>query len=375
MKLFPSRRAARVRYAIRFVERFAQSRKAQGKDVIHLNVGDPAKYDFPVPAHIRSVATAALKNRNYYAPSAGIDEAREAVAQAYGVTKEQTFITSGVSEGIDILMNVLLNPKDVVLLPKPTYPLYTAACEASGLRHAFYPTNPETWEPELSPSRAKALVVINPNNPTGAVYGNKKLKEIVDFAIKHKLVLIADEIYDEIVFEDYTNLRKIVKDEAPLVTLNGLSKNFLAPGWRIGWMTLHNIDVNAITDAIQNLCEVRLCAPTPMQFAIKTALTGTRQHVAEMVRKLKKRRNLVYQRLNEIGLTCVKPRGAFYAFPKIPAKNDLKFVQQLCEKTGVLCVHGSGFGMPGYMRIVFLPQEPVLNEAMDRIETFVKRWK
>ncbi len=375
MELIPSKRAAGVEYAIRYVERFADARKKKGKDVIHLNIGDPARYDFPVPEHVLRAVAAALKDRNYYAPSAGIDEAREAVAKAYGTTRDNSFITSGVTEAIQITLNVLLNSNDVVLLPKPIYPLYTAQCQALGLKYDYYETDSK-WQPVIGsvPKNAKALVVINPNNPTGAVYGKKVLKEIVDVAAKNNLVLIADEIYDEIVYDDFTPLRKVAKTEVPLITLNGLSKNCLAPGWRIGWMALHNIDSPQFREAIQNVCETRLCSPTPMQYAVKPALTGSKKHIARMVSKLEKRRNLVHKRLNERGLSCTKPEGAFYIFPKIPATDDFSFVRELCAKTGVLCVHGSGFGAPGHMRVVFLPQEKVLEQAMNRIERFVKEF-
>ncbi|MBI4148135.1 aminotransferase class I/II-fold pyridoxal phosphate-dependent enzyme [Candidatus Woesearchaeota archaeon] len=377
MNVIPSRRAAGVTYAIRYVERFAQARRAAGKDILNLNIGDPAKYDFDVPAHLKTAVKKALNDKNYYSPSAGLDEARDAVAKHHGVSMQDVFITGGVTEAIQIILNVLLNPQDAVMLPKPTYPLYTAQCMALGLKYVYYPTD-DQWQPTVHtvPANAKALVVINPNNPTGAVYSKKILKNIVNIAATNKFVLIADEIYDHMVFEEHTPLAKIVKDEVPLVTLNGLSKNFLAPGWRIGWMALKNMETGLLTDAIQNLLESKLCAPTPFQFAIKPALTGSQKHIPQMVRKLKKRRDYVYKRLNEIpGMSCTKPGGAFYAFPKIPAEDDYNFVRRLCEETGVLCVHGSGFGKPGHMRVVFLPQEKVLEEAMERIEGFVRNLK
>lgn len=371
----PSKRALRVSYPIRSVDRFADERLRAGKEVIRLNVGDPAKYDFKVPPHIIHAAKEALKSKNFYSPSPGIDVAREAVSKYYKVPEKRVFITIGVSEGIDTAMNALLDHGDKVLLPKPCYPLYTALCQKMGARAVFYDHVAEQdWKPVFSDVKAKAIVVISPNNPTGAVYSKKVLKEMVDVAAKGRMTIIADEIYDGLVFDDeHTPLAKVVKNEVPLISLNGMSKNFFAPGWRIGWMVLKNCDDSSFLKAVWNLLEADLCAPTPMQFAVGAALKGSKKHLRVAVKKLRCRRDLVWKRLNDIGLECSKPKGAFYAFPKIQTMNDEKFVHDLCKKTGVLCVHGSGFGKKGFMRVVFLPKEEVLHDAMDRIEGFLRQ--
>lgn len=370
----PSKRALGVSYPIRAVDFFAEERLNAGKDVIRLNVGDPAKYDFKVPLHVVNAAREALKSKNFYAPSAGIDEAREAVSGYYKVPVKRVFMTIGVSEGIDTAMNALLDRGDSVFLPKPCYPLYTALCQKMEARAVFYDHDAENnWAPVLPQVKAKAIVVISPNNPTGAVYSKKMLKEMVDVAAKGKMTIIADEIYDGLVFEgSHTSLAKVVKDEVPLISLNGMSKNFFAPGWRIGWMVLKNCESSIFLKAMRNLLEADLCAPTPMQFAVKSALEGSRKHVRVAVKKLRQRRDVVWKRLNGMGLECNKPMGAFYAFSQIPTQDDESFVHDLCRKTGVLCVHGSGFGKRGFMRVVFLPKEEVLHEAMDRIERFLK---
>ena len=379
MHLLPSERTAKAVYAIRHVEKYAQERRARGLDVLKLNIGDPVKYDFQTPAHLRKVVQDAVETKNYYAPSAGEDEAREAIAKEYGVLSKQVFLGTGVSAVLDDALNVLLNPQDIVLIPKPYYPLYPVICQKLGLQFALYETRAEEdWAPVLSdpPKGAKAILVNNPNNPTGVVYSKKVLREIVEYAATHKLVILADEIYDEIVFDEpCTRFNDIIKDEVPLITFNGLSKNFLAPGWRLGWMGLKNIDAKGpFVEAVQNILESGLSAPTAPQWAVKPALTGSKEHIKSMVKKLRERRDLVYKRLNEIpGFSCTKPQGAFYAFPKLPVKNDVHFVQELCKETGVLCVHGSGFGMQGYMRMVFLAQKEVLTDALDRIEQFTRK--
>ncbi len=378
MHLLPSERTAKAVYAIRHVEKYVQERRARGLDVLKLNIGDPIKYDFQTPVHLRKVVQDALKTKNYYAPSAGEDEAREAIAAEYSVLPKQVFLGTGVSAVLDDALNVLLNPQDILLIPRPYYPLYPVICQKLGLQFSVYDTVAEEgWTPVLSdpPAGAKAILVNNPNNPTGAVYSKKVLRSIVEYAATHKLVILADEIYDEIVFDEpCTRFHDVVKDEVPLITFNGLSKNFLAPGWRLGWMVLKNIDVKGpFAEAIQNVLESGLSAPTAPQFAVKPALTGSKDHIHDMIKKLRERRDFVHKRLNEIsGFSCTKPEGAFYAFPKLPTKDDVGFVRDLCKETGVLCVHGSGFGMPGHMRLVFLAQKPILTEALDRIEAFTK---
>jgi alanine-synthesizing transaminase len=250
-------------------------------------------------------------------------------------------------------------------------PLYSASLDLFGCEKRFYTLDESSeWELDISDiekqidERTKAIVIINPNNPTGGVYSRKTLKDVVNLAGQNNLVIIADEIYSELIFEGKMEHVASFSGEVPVITFDGLAKNFLAPGWRIGWLAITDRDqrISGIRDAILQLGRVRLCSVTPQQFAIKPALLGKRTHLKQTIIKMKKRRDLTYKRINEIdGLSLVKPKAAFYAFPRINFKIDDKdFVIKLLEEEGITTVHGSGFDMSGHFRIVYLPDEKIL---------------
>lgn len=393
MNILVSSRVQKVKYAVRNVARAAHELEKKGRKLLYLNIGDPGKYDFPTPPHILDACRDALyAQQNYYAFSSGVQEAREAIARSVRVQKisvspEQVVITTGVSEGIDIVMQILLNPGENILMPLPNYPLYEAVAHKIGAEPHFYSLDEENgWEPDIDDVRTKitpktrAILLINPNNPTGGVYRRKTVKALVDVAAEHNLPILSDEIYDHLLFDGEVHIPTAsVTCDVPVITFNGLSKNYLAPGWRVGWMTLNNIQpTSTFAAAVNNLVDARLCSPTPPQFAIKAALEGPQNHVKGMVRKMQERGGIIFKWLNEIdGLSCVKPRGAFYAFPRIEKKKyptDEQFVLELMKQQGVVVVHGSGFGQKAgtqHFRIVFLPPPDVLHRALDKVEKFM----
>jgi len=393
-KLIPAERASRVSYAIRDVVVEANKLKAQGKKVLNLNIGDPNVYDFVTPAHMIEAVYKAMKaNLNNYADSAGVEEAREAVtkeAARYGikgVTKNDVLITAGVSEGIEMALNALLNPGENVLTPIPGYPVYTAVVNKIGAAHNHYNCiEGNGWQPDIDDikkkinNKTKGIILINPNNPTGALYSKKTLQEIVNIAREHNLLIFSDEIYNKILFDgEKHHSTASLADDIPILTFNGLSKNYLVPGWRVGWLIFSGpSELRAdFQDTVFRLARARLSAPGPFQYAIKPALEGPQGHIPEMNRRLQQRRDLIHKRLNEIrGFSCAKPKGAFYAFPKIEldVKDDKKFILDILWKKQILAVFGTGFGYPtpDHFRIVFLPPLDVLDESLNKLEEYVK---
>ncbi|MFH1237777.1 MAG: aminotransferase class I/II-fold pyridoxal phosphate-dependent enzyme [Candidatus Aenigmatarchaeota archaeon] len=393
-KIVPAERASKVSYAIRDVVVEANKLKAQGKKILHLNIGDPNVYDFVTPAHlIEAVYTAMKKNLNNYADSAGIEEARDAIVKEAardgikGVTKNDVLISAGVSEGIEMAMNALLNPGENVLTPIPGYPVYSAIVNKIGAVHNRYNcVEEEGWQPDVDDirkrinSKTKGIILINPNNPTGALYPKKILQEIIDIAREHSLLIFSDEIYSKILLDDDSHVSTAsLANDIPILTFNGLSKNYIVPGWRVGWMIFSGpAELRAdFQETVGKLARSRLSAPGPFQYAIKPALEGPQDHIPEMNRKLKQRRDLIYKRFNEIdGFSCAKPKGAFYAFPKIEldVKDDKEFIMDVLYKKHILAVFGSGFGYPkpDHFRIVFLPPMNVLEESLNKLEEYVK---
>lgn len=390
-----SERASKVRYAVRNIARKAKELEDLGRKMLYLNIGDPGKYDFPTPKHLLDACSTALySQQNYYAFSSGIDEARAAIAKdaakkgIKNITAENVVITTGVSEGVDIVMNTLLNPGENILAPVPNYPLYEAIANKIGAKiNPYYLDEDDGWQPDVDDMRKKidaktrAILFINPNNPTGAVCSRKAVQQVVDLAAEKKVPIISDEIYDQLLFDGEQHIPTAsLTTEVPIITFNGLSKNHLATGWRIGWLIESNIDSrSAFATTINNLVDARLCSPTPPQFAIKAALEGPQDHVKETVRKMQERRDITFKRLNEIeGISCVKPKGTFYAFPRLTTNvynNDERFVLDVLEKEGIVFVHGSGFGQKqgtNHFRVVFLPPPSVLNEAYDKLERFMR---
>lgn len=379
-----SERVARMESPIRDVEGKARELEKGGKKIYYLNIGDPDRYDFDAPEHVkRAYARAALKDKANYAQSEGVLELREEIGKRERVGAEDVLVTSGVSEGALFLFAALLNPGDNLLMPSPSYTQYISMCSVLGGRNNFYGCT-GNWMPDLDKlrkginARTKGIMHINPNNPTGTVCGRKIVQELADIAGEYELPLISDEIYDRIVFEgEAVSPSRLAKD-IPLVTVNGFSKVYKCTGYRVGWLAFRNME--GIREGVARLCRLRLAMNTPAQKAMLAALRGPQGHIKEMVDKLRRRRDIAWKRLNGIdGLSCVKPSGAFYAFPRIHSKRwktDKEFVYDLLGETGVLAVFGSGFSpvlAHQHFRITFLPQEKVLDEAMDRIGEFMAK--
>ena len=288
---------------------------------------------------------------------------------------------------MDICLSALVNPGESVLTPSPDYPLYSAVLCNLGLPVTSYDLNEDDgWQPDLIDvqrkitSRTRALVLINPNNPTGSVCSRRMLEQLAELARRNHLVIFADEIYDKLILDGQQHISiAAVAPDLPVVTFGGLSKNYLAPGWRIGWGIVSG-DADAVkpyTEGIHRLLRARLCANHPEQYAIKAALEGPQDHLTEVRNKLRARRDLTVEWCNSTPrMSCVSPRGAFYAFPSLNiAEGDDIFVKELCRQKHVLVVHGSGFGQkPGsrHIRIVFLPDEQILSKAYQSIGEFIR---
>ena len=393
-KIVPAERLANLRYAIRDIEGIADELSAQGKEILRLNIGDPLQFDYTTPPHmIEAVVKAFEQGKNGYAPSDGIPEAIEAIrreAERKQIRNVQAVIvTEGVSEGIEISLSALVNPGENVLIPCPEYPCYSAVLKKISAEANLYQLSEEQgWEPEIEDlarrvnSKTRALVVINPNNPIGAVYSRQTLTRIVDLAREHGLVLIADEIYDKLSLEEENPVPSLASldSEVQVVTLNGLSKSYLVPGWRVGWCIVSGEGdlLGPYIETMNKLLRARLSAGHAEQFAVPVALDGNQDHLPEVRRKLKSRRDLVLRWCEKIpGLRCVSPRAAFYAFPQLQLEgNDTDFTKNLLIETGVLLVAGSGFGQPPgthHFRLVYLAEETILDEAFHRIQAFVEQ--
>jgi len=371
----PAERLSNLRYAIRDLAVAADAVVKQGHKVLYLNVGDPNIFDFVTPPHVVEAACRAMRdNKNGYAPSQGIPQALEAIreeAARKGIrTVQDVFVTTGASEAVDLCLTALLNPGENVLTPAPDYPLYSAVLAKTGAELNSYFLNEEDgWQPDLDDlkkkinPRTRGIVLINPNNPTGAICTRAMLEQIAELARERNLLIIADEIYDRLILDgsELVSIAEVAPD-VPVVTLGGLSKNYLAPGWRVGWgIVSGEAAVRPYAEAVHKLLRARLSANHPEQYAISVALGGSQDHLIEVNRKLSQRRDITVQACNAIPhMSCVPPRGAFYAFPKIDIPEpDEVFVKELLLEKHILVVHGSGFGQkPGtkHFRIVFLQQ-------------------
>jgi alanine-synthesizing transaminase len=391
-EITPAQRLDNLRYAIRDLVGLANEVKKQGNKVLYLNVGDPNIFDFATPGHVIEAAYRAMRdNKNGYAPSEGVPEALEAIrAEAVqgGISSvHDVFITNGAGEAVDVCLTALLNPGENVLTPSPDYPLYTAVlCKTGAEMNSYFLNEEDGWQPELDDirrkinSRTRAIILINPNNPTGSLCTRKILEQITAIARQHNLLIIADEIYNKLILDGAEHISiAAVAPDVPVVTIGGLSKNYLAPGWRIGWgiVSGEGSAVKPYVEGIHKLLRARLSANHPEQYAIRVALEGPQDHLIEVRKKLSSRRDITVEACNSIPrVSCVAPRGAFYAFPKIdiPDGDDV-FVKDLLLQKHVLVVQGSGFGQkPGtkHFRIVFLPQEEVLRKAYAEIGEFMK---
>lgn len=390
-------RMANVRYAIRDLAVLAEDVARQGHKILYLNIGDPNKYDFVTPPHMIEAVNKAMKDGfNGYAESLGIKPAVESIraeAESKGFKNIQSiFVCYGSGEAIDSCLTALINPGDNVLTPSPEYPLYSAVLAKLDAKLNPYDLDESNgWQPDLKDleskinDRTKAILLINPNNPTGAVYSRQTLETIADIARRHNLLIFADEIYDKLLIDDdakHISIATLAPD-VPCVTFNGLSKAYLVPGWRIGWgiATGPKEALAPYLEGVHKLLRARLSAPHPFQFAIKPALEGPQDHLNVVRTKLRSRRDLTVDWANKTSrVSLVSPKGAFYAHPKLDIPDDdLTFVSDLLKQKHVLVVHGSGFGQkPGtkHMRIVFLPEEPVLKAAYAKMTEFMnERYK
>jgi alanine-synthesizing transaminase len=386
-------RLAQVRYAIRDLAVLADEVASQGKEILPLNIGDPLQFDFCVPPHLIEAVVKAMRDGvGGYAPSLGVPEAVEAVraeAERNGIRNIQSvFMTAGVSEAVDLCFAGLLNPGENVLTPCPEYPLYSAVLVKVGAPLNTYMLDEANgWEPDLENistrilAGTRAIVVINPNNPTGAVYSRKTLEMIAELARQNNLLVFADEEYDKLILDDglpHTSIAALAPD-LPVVTFNGLSKSYLAPGWRVGWAVVSGppAAVKPYIEGVHKLLRARLCANHPQQYAVRPALEGPQDHLVEVRRKLRSRRDLTMQWCNTTPrVSCVKPLGTFYAFPRLEIpESDEDFVRNLLLAKQVFVVHGSGFGQAPatrHFRIVFLPDEQTLRRAYAGIADFIR---
>jgi alanine-synthesizing transaminase len=379
----------------------ARQMEDEGQRIIKLNIGNPGVFGLEVPDEIQQDVIRNMSKSGVYTDSKGLFEPRKAIMHytqskhIAGVTVDDIIIGNGVSELIVMAMQGLLNNGDQVLVPMPDYPLWTAAVTLAGGTPRHYLCDEESgWLPNLADIESKitantrAIVVINPNNPTGALYPKETLLGIIEIARHHGLVIYADEIYDKVLYDDNKHISMAsLADDVLFVTFNGLSKNYRACGYRSGWMVISG-DKSDATDYIEGLnmlASMRLCANVPGQLAIQTALGGY-QSIDDLVAptgRLCKQRDLAFDMLTSIpGVTCVKPKAAMYLFPKLdskmyPIKDDQQFILDLLLEEKVLLVQGTGFNWktPDHFRVVFLPNVDDLTEAINRIARFLKNYR
>ena len=399
MEFLKSRRLDNLKYEIRGATyQKALELESQGFKIHNLNIGNPAPFGFNSPDEIVHDLILNIRNAQGYTDSRGLFSARKAVMHhtqtqgIHGVEINDIFIGNGVSELILLSMQALLNPGDEILVPSPDYPLWTTAIALSGGKPVHYVCDEQSdWNPDLDDMekkitpRTKGIVLINPNNPTGAVYEKEVLENIAGMAERHGLIIFSDEIYDQILYDEARHYpMATLVSETLCISYGGLSKNYRSAGFRGGWMILSGAKLKArsYVEGILLLASLRLCANVPTQYAIQTALGG-HQSIKELVTengRLHKQMNLVYERLVSIsGVSCVKPKGSLYVFPKLDLKkfgleNDEKFVYDLLSEQKVLVVPGSGFNYitDDHFRIVFLPTVDELNQALDKLEHFLE---
>jgi len=400
-KIPATSRASTIEYAIRDVVVPAAKLEAQGIDIIKLNIGDPLAYPgLPTPNHmIEAYKKALVDQKNGYSPAYGIYSLREAIAidernkinGAWDCDPEDVYICHGVTEALQILFAAFLNNNDEVLAPGPHYPPYMAYPQLFGGKTVEYRLDPDNaWSIDFEDlkskmnDRVKLLVLINPNNPTGNVIKENELDKIIDLVSKWKnCTIISDEIYDRLNFNnDHISTASRSKN-VPVITLNGVSKVYYAPGWRIGYMALHDPSNNlsTIKDALERLLRSRLCASTPAQYGYIAGLQGENAWMDNYLSMIKKHNDVCINKINNInGLSVQEPKGAFYMFVRITHEywknNDKDFVLSLLNKKHVLTVHGSGFSKQygkGHFRLVFLPSKDILHDALDRIDDFLQQ--
>ena len=382
-----------VEYAIRDIVLAARKVEQSGMTVDYLNIGDPVQFGFQPPDNVKQALIDSINNgENYYSTSEGLLELREEIAKkenlkGLSITADDILITNGVSEGLDMVISSIVEEGDEVLLPGPYYPPYASYVRLHGGIPVEFSVDLNNSTPDIEDIKSKitsktvAICLISPNNPTGVVFNENALKELVDIANEHNLYIICDEIYDQIIFDDkFVGIGKVAGD-SPIIILNGFSKVHLMSGWRIGYIAFNQSpQLESIREHLPKLARVRIATSLPVQHAALESLRGPQNYINDFVSEMKKHRDLVVKRLNEMpGLSCPNPKGAFYAFPKIEDNrfgNDKEFVTKLLESKGVLTVHGSGFGEQygtGHFRLVYLPSLEILDSAMNKIEEFVSQ--
>ena len=388
-----SKKVVGVEYAIRDIVLAARKVEQTGMKVDYLNIGDPVQFGFQPPDNVKQALIDSIKNgENYYSTSEGLLELREEIAKkenakGLAITADDVLITNGVSEGLDMVISSIVEEGDEVLLPGPYYPPYASYVRLHGGLPVEFSVDLNNSTPDFDDIKSKitsktvAICLISPNNPTGVVFNENALKELVDIANEHNLYIICDEIYDQIIFDDkFVGIGKVAGD-SPVIILNGFSKVHLMSGWRIGYIAFNRSpQLEALREHLPKLARVRIATSLPVQHAALESLRGSQNYIHDFVSEMKKHRDFVVKRLNEMpGLSCSNPKGAFYAFPKIEDNrfgNDKEFVTKLLESKGVLTVHGSGFGEQygsGHFRLVYLPSLEILDSAMNKIEEFVSQ--
>ena len=388
-----SKKVAGVEYAIRDIVLAARKVQEKGMQVDYLNIGDPVQFGFQPPNNVKQALIDAInKGENFYSSSEGLLELRQEIAKkenakGLSITSEEILVTNGVSEGLDMAISSIVEEGDEVLLPGPYYPPYASYVRLHGGIPVEFAVDLNNSTPDIDDIKSKitsktvAICLISPNNPTGVVFNEKSLKELVEVANQNNLYIICDEIYDQIIFDEkFVGIGKVAGD-SPVIVLNGFSKVHLMSGWRIGYIAFNQSSkLDELRENLPKLARVRIATSLPVQHAALESLRGPQDYINNFVSEIKKRRDLVVKRLNEMpGLSCPTPKGAFYAFPKIEDNKfgtDKEFVTKLLESKGVLTVHGSGFGEQygsGHFRLVYLPSLEVLDSAMNKIEDFVSQ--
>ena len=388
-----SKKVAGVEYAIRDIVLAARKVQQKGMQVDYLNIGDPVQFGFQPPDNVKQALIDAInRGDNFYSSSEGLLELRQEIAKkenakGLSISEENVLVTNGVSEGLDMVISSIVEDGDEVLLPGPYYPPYASYVRLHGGIPVEFQVDLNNSTPDIEDikskitSRTVAICLISPNNPTGVVFNENSLRELVDVANQHNLYIICDEIYDQIIFDEkFVGIGKVAGD-SPVIVLNGFSKVHLMSGWRIGYIAFNNSSkLENLQENLPKLARVRIATSLPVQHAALESLRGPQDYIDKFVSEIKKHRDLVVKRLNEMpGISCPNPKGAFYAFPKIETQqfgNDKNFVTKLLETKGVLTVHGSGFGEKygsGHFRLVYLPDMQILESAMNKIEDFVSQ--
>lgn len=393
-------------YAIRDIAVIGDELARKGKKIYYLNIGDPVNpdvSDFKTPDYIiDALAKAAKKGYNMYGNSLGVHELREKIAaeenrrNALSLVPDDILLTSGVSEAIFFIASALIEEGDEILVPGPVYPPYISYAKFFGGKSVEYKLDEaKNWQPDIDDFASKInkktqfILLCSPNNPTGVLYDEKFTKEIGKLAAEYNIPLVSDEIYDQILFEKFNSYKchvSILKNDVPIIGMNGFSKAHLSTGWRLGYMYFHDPQgkLVQVKQSIESLARIRLCVNVPAQYAAIKTMEEPKQHTRSMVEKLWKRRDFSIKRLKEIpGISCVVPDGAFYLFPRLdfldqkrgPWKDDKEFVLDLLKETGIMAVYGSGFGKYGtnHMRVTFLPTIEVLEEVYNVLEAYIKK--